>query len=437
MRINRFALALVALLGSTACDLDRQNPNAPTEEAIFGTRAGIIALAIGLQAGFGAGIDDFVYPGGLISDELGTPTGALQSYKDAELGVLSDTYDAVETPWRSHYQAIKSANDLIAAIGAGTVTLGDSTRSGILTIAYLFKAMALGELFQQYPQIIVDPQNTPAVYVDRSTALGRVLALLDSALIQFNTVRPGNEFNTQIRNGGVDVRNTILAMQARYYRIGNNWNGALAAANLVDTGVVSVMRFSDNAINPIFDLSSRAGYVRPRDTLRVVAEPGDARIAFHLTGPTVQGTYRPLRTFTQYQTAPTSIAFYWPGEVLLIRAEAKANTGDLVGAGNDVNTVRTRCGGAANQPKACLLPLLPTDLATPAQIIAEVYRQRKFELFATGLRWEDTRRLGLVSATSAFAKRCWLLYPNSQRNTDAANTPPNPSGDPPTSMSGC
>jgi hypothetical protein len=121
---------------------------------------------------------------------------------------------------------------------------------------------------------------------------------------------------------------------------------------------------------------------------------------------------------------------------MLIKAEAYANTGQLVLAADQVNYVRTRCGGTTNQPKACLPALLPTSLATQAQILAEIYNQRKYELFATGLRWEDVRRQSLVSATSAFAKRCWLLYPNSERNTEP-NVPPNPSGDPPATPSNC
>jgi hypothetical protein len=121
---------------------------------------------------------------------------------------------------------------------------------------------------------------------------------------------------------------------------------------------------------------------------------------------------------------------------MLIKAEAYANTGQLALAAAQVNYVRTRCGGTNNQPKACLQALPPASLSTQAQIIAEIYNQRKFELFATGLRWEDVRRQGLVSQTSPFAKRCWLLYPSSERNTEP-NVPANPTGDPPTAPSKC
>ena len=58
------------------------------------------------------------------------------------------------------------------------------------------------------------------------------------------------------------------------------------------------------------------------------------------------------------------------------------------------------------------MPATPAPLAgqlNATDLRAEIYRNRRFELFATGLRWEDTRRLGQVGRTFA-GKRCWLLY---------------------------
>ena len=426
-------LALAVITALSGCNLDETNPNAPTQSTILGSREGVTALAIGLQARFGSGMSSFIFPGGLISDEFGTPIGALQSYKDAEVGALADTYDAVELPWRSHYQTIKTADDLIA--NAPLVSLGDETLSGVLGMSYLLKAASLGDLVQLYQKIVITPGSEPLAFVDRPTALVNILGMLDTALVQNNRFATRSVFDASIRAKGFDIRNTILAMQARYQRLAGNWSAALAAANQVDTSVVAVMPFSDQAINPIFDLSARSSYVRPRDTLRLVAEAGDARVAFNLTGATVAGTVRPIRSFTQFSATTSPIAFYWPGEIMLIKAEAWANTGQLALAAAQVNYVRTRCGGASNQPKACLPALPLASLATQSQIIAEIYKQRKFELFGTGLRWEDVRRQGLVSATSPFAKRCWLLYPNSERNTEPS-VPANPA-DPPATLSSC
>jgi hypothetical protein len=428
------AICLVALATAGACNLDRNNPNAPSQETILNSREGIVALAVGLQARFGSGMASFIYPGGLISDELGTPIAALQSYKDAEVGALADTYNAVEEPWATHYQTIKTADDLIN--NARNVVLGPETESGILSIAYLLKGASLGDLLQQYQQIVVRPESANPPFVDRPTAIAAVLSLLDSALAEHTKFNTRTEFDGTIKANTFNVRNTIYAMQARYNRLANNWTAALAAANQVDTSVVSLMPFSPQAVNPVFDLTAVSSYIRPRDTVRVIAESGDARIPFFITGATVAGTVRPIRSFANVTTNSSPLAFYWPGEIMLIKAEAWANTNQLALAAQMVNYVRTRCGGAANQPKACLPALPLSSLTTKEQIIAEIYKQRKFELYSTGLRWEDVRRQGLVSATSPFAKRCWLLYPNSERATNTS-VPGNPPTDPPTALSTC
>jgi hypothetical protein len=430
---SRYTIAFAAAAMLAGCNLDKTNPNAPSQGTILTSRDGIVALAVGLQGRYATGMAYFIYPSGLISDELGTPIAALQSYKDAEVGALADTYGVVEDPWTTHYQTIKSADDLIA--NAPGVELGPETLSGILSISYLLKAASLGELIQQYQKIIINPQDASPTFVDRPTALTAVLALLDSALTQNSRFTTRTEFDGSIKAAGFNVRNTILAMQARYYRLANNWPAALAAASAADTSVVSFMNFSDAAINPVFDLSSRSSYVRPRDTVRVIAEPGDARIAYFITGATVTGTVRPIRSFANFSATTSPIPFYYPGELMLIKAEAWANTGQLALAAAQVNYVRTRCGGTANQPKACLPALPAASLTTKEQIIAEIYKQRKFELYATGLRWEDVRRQGLVAASSPFAKLCWLLYPNSERATNP-NVPPNPT-DPPATFSSC
>lgn len=421
---NRHMWLLAGSVTLAACTLDLTNPNVPTEQDILTSREGIVALAIGLQARYGAGMMDFIYPGALVTDELGATAAALPSYKDVEAGAsMVNTFDAVETPWRSHYRSIKTANDLI--LNAANVPLGDSTLSGILTISYLFKAMSLGELLQLYKEIPLNTyQIAEPVFVDRATALASVLALLDSARVQYNTVRPGSEFNNAIRTTGLDLRNTIFAMLARYRRIAGDDAGALTATDSVDLAVLSVMPFSDQAINPIHDLSNRAGYVKPVDSLRVQAESGDARAAFHTAVAAINGNIQALDNFSQYAANGASVPFYYPGEISLIRAEAYLNQNDLVNARTAVNAVRTKCGGSLAEPKACLAALPDSLLDTAPELLAEIYRQRRFELFATGLRWEDARRLGQVGAGS-LAHRCWLLYPLSERNVNT-NVPADP-----------
>lgn len=430
MRISRLALLVAAMVTGAACNLDLTNPNAPTEKEILETRDGIVALAIGLQARYAAGMMDFIYPGGLVTDELGATPAALPSYKDVETGApMVNTFDAVQVAWGSHYRTIKTANDLIH--NAANVGLGDSTLSGILTIAYLFKAMSLGELLQLYKEMPTATYGLeePA-FVSRATALAHVLALLDSAITQYRSVLPGGEFNTAIRASvttgtGLDVRHTIFAMTARYQRLAGNAEAARDAADSVDLAVISAMPFTEQAVNPIHDLSNRTGYVKPVDSVRLQAEAGDGRIAYLVKDTVITGNVQALDRFQQHITNSTPVPFYLPGEVMLIRAEALLDLADIPGARAAVNAVRTKCGLPANQPKACLTALADTLLDTDTEVRSEIYRQRRYELFATGLRWEDARRLGSVGTGGGIAHRCWLLYPQSERNVNP-NVPADP-----------
>ena len=145
----------------------------------------------------------------------------------------------------------------------------------------------------------------------------------------------------------------------------------------------------------------------------------------------------PLDEFNRYANRSAPIPFYYPGEIALIRAEALTNLGRLPEAADAVNAVRTKCNAApTGDPEACLPPLPLASLATPAELLAEIYTQRRFELFATGLRWEDVRRLGQVGAGLS-AQRCWLLYPDSERQTNP-QTPADPeSPDAPSGPKSC
>ena len=102
------------------------------------------------------------------------------------------------------------------------------------------------------------------------------------------------------------------------------------------------------------------------------------------------------------------------------------NLNQLAEAKAVLDSVRTDCPGrVATDPNACLPP--SNAALTRDALLADIYEQRRFELFATGLRWEDTRRLGAVGA-GAPGKRCWLLYTIGERNANPANVPPDPEG---------
>jgi hypothetical protein len=116
---------------------------------------------------------------------------------------------------------------------------------------------------------------------------------------------------------------------------------------------------------------------------------------------------------------------YFPDEALLIKAEALANQNQLAAAQAALDSVRTDCTGGRgiDDPKACL-PALAGQQLTQAQLLTEIYVQRRYELLGTGLRWEDARRRNAVRGPTAApavpvdGQRCWLPYAIGDRNAN-------------------
>jgi hypothetical protein len=430
---------LASCLGLVACDLDTTNPNAPTQETVVANAEGLMALGVGLQARFGSSTGALIYAAGLLTQELGAIGTAFSTISDAEGGTVLPNAGFVADVWNSSYRTIKTANDII--FNADNIVMPAGTRSGLLGMAYLFKAAAIGELTQAFDSVAIDTYNDPTpAFVDRQTALDYVVALLDSAQLAYAASAPSAQFTSQVLAAGLNIPNTILAYKARYYRLLGDWTRALATADSVSRSVFSVLPFSAQAPNPLFTLSSGSSGVLPRDTLRT-ADPTEAlRMAYFVRDTAIEGRIgTPLDRWVVFATNASPIPTYYPDEVLLIKAEALVHLTRLTEAQAVLDSVRTDCpnaGRVTTDPGPCLAPLV--GALTADQLLAEIYRNRRYELFATGLGWEDLRRRGLVGATSA-AKRCWLPYPVGERNANPDNVPEDdPEGpEPPADNAAC
>jgi SusD family. len=108
----------------------------------------------------------------------------------------------------------------------------------------------------------------------------------------------------------------------------------------------------------------------------------------------------------------------------LIKAEALANQNNLAGSQAALDSVRTDCTGGRglDDPKACLPPL--SGQLGKTDLLTEIYLQRRYELFGTGLRWEDSRRRNLIRGpvaapnVPADGQKCWLPYAIGDRNAN-------------------
>lgn len=399
MKIRRFGvLALGAALALAACDMDLTDPNFPTEDDAISSPRNLGLVAIGLQAEYGNQLVDPVYSIGLATDEIGAGRATFDSYQRADRGepITGDDGPATE-PWSGQYDVIRTANVLIE--NAPTVGFGPATTSGILALAKLYKAMALGNLYQIYERapIHVDPTDSHAVFASRTEVIAEVLRLLGEARQHVTGTPPSAEFRSTILAPGFDLENTIDAMLARYNLMAGNLDAALTAAERVNLGVLSVHRFSSSDVNPLWNLwynSGNAYQMRAKQSFRLEAEAGDGRVAYWVSPDTIPGVTGRLDQIVRYNTAPVSFPVYLPGEMRLIIAEVHARQDRLPEALARVNEVRTQCSSPVAEPLACLPALTLDDVPSQPAMLAEILRQRRYELYLQGLRWSDLRRFG-------------------------------------------
>lgn len=415
--MNRYMWPLASLLGAAAlggCTLEFDNPNEPTETDVFTSGEGIRAVAVGLQAEYSDQVGDPIYVTGLVTEEIGAADGTFASYQDADHGrPIDNTTDVAGAPWRGQYRVVKLANELIQVTPDAPLAAG--TKSGILAMAKLYKAMALGNLIQMYERIPLRVEGTTqdAPFEDRATVLAEILRLLQEARAHLQQTAPSAEFNNTVKAPGFDLQNTIDAMTARYALIAGNHALALEAAQRVNPGVVSEMRFSSIDRNPLYNLWYRSGNayrMRPEQAFRLQAEAGDRRVDFWVKAANIDGGEgQRLDDFVKYSADTDPIPFYLPDEMRLIQAEVYARTNRLAEARALVNAVRTQCTPAvAGDPAPCLPALSEAQLATREAILAEILKQRRYELYLQNLRWEDLRRFG------APVKYPWNQYPLSE-----------------------
>ncbi len=449
MRMIKRCVVALAATALGACSLDLQNPNSPTQEQVTSSPDGVIALATGLQGRFAASYFNYAYMAGLVTDEFAATSAALISISDAEQGLAPPGTGIADNVFNSVYRTVRTADELLAGADRLSGSFEAGTRSGLKALAFTLKAEALGEAIQSYQKVPVNTYGVTApVYVTRAEALPVVRALLDSAATTIAGTAPSAFFNASILTPGVSLANMIQMYRARYARMANDDATALTAANLVarsGTAAISSLTYPAPGVNPWSNVTGGTNGIAVRRGYRMSMLPQDQRFNFFvIPSTTLTGriTTTPLDPFsTRYAVSAATQLVYFPDEALLIKAEALANQGNLTEAQAALDSVRTDCTGGRglDDPKACL-PALSGTL-TQAQLLTEIYVQRRYELLGSGLRWEDSRRRTAIRGPIAAptlpvdGQRCWLPYAIGDRNANS-NVPPDPT-EPATFPAGC
>lgn len=415
---------LLSVLALSACDLDIENPNDPTEEEVLSNLEGIIALSVGMQGLFASSVEDFVLVPALVSDEWGTRSRALISYISLMTGENFDQgFEVVEAPFANAYAVIRSANNVLRTVP--NLNAGAGLSAGMTSLAKLYKGMSLGMIIMQYERVPVNVSGSTPAPEPRAAVLDSVIALLESARADLqgvpDTALAG--FRARVLGKGFDLDNTINAMLARYYLLAGKNAEAIAAADRVNLAKLSVLTYEGVTTNPIYSLSVVAQYVAGLRSFADQAEPGDKRPAYWLNLTAARPPANPADTvlvlFRKYAAPTDAFPVYLPDEMRLIKAEALARQGNLPAAIQLINQVRTQTSSAVDEPVAGLPPVTAATLTTQSAVLRQIAYERRYELYAQGLRWEDFRRLP-QPVNNALAFTGFLPLPTQECQTNPA-----------------
>ncbi|MGH7480721.1 MAG: RagB/SusD family nutrient uptake outer membrane protein [Longimicrobiales bacterium] len=392
---------LLLSLSTVSCDLDLENPNAPTEEEVLTSVDGILQLAVGMQGELAGSIEEYVVTNSLITDEWGTRTAALASYGSLVDGTVDRSFGVVEAPWFSSYRVVKEANRLIDNVG--NVPISAPNQDAIRALANLYKGMAFGWLALEFAEAPIDVSVEFPTPVSRDAVLDEALRVLEEARTGFAAIQSENTdlFETRVLAEDFSVTDVTNAMLARYYLVDGEYQQAIDAAERVDLTTLSVFSYPTPDENPIQDLAFDAAYVWALEDFLDDAEPGDQRVAFWVdvdaepedAKPPSEGLLYPLE---QYSTNNDPFPVYLPDEMKLIMAEAHVRLGNFAEALSLINEVRTQTSSTVEEPVAGLSPVV---LVTEEDLLTQIAYERRYELYMQGLRWDDTRRLDAQAST--------------------------------------
>ena len=253
--------------------------------------------------------------------------------------------------------------------------------------------------------VSADPSAPLGAIVSKADALTRIVAMLDEARVHLQAA--GSAFVFLLHSGftGFSTPSTFLqvnrAITARTEVYRQQWTSALTAINesFIDATTATAANLARGAyhvysttsgdiINPLFDQTPTRFYVHPSilngAQTRVNGEPdlrltSKSAVGTSRVTVTVQGTHK----FMNYPTNVSPVPIIKNEELILLRAEARYQSGDVTGALADINFVRVNSGGLA--------PL--AGFADANAFVTELLYNRTYSLlFEAGHRWVDHRR---------------------------------------------
>lgn len=381
-----------------ACEKDFNNINQAAEDQVLTTKEGLLAASIGMTQHFATStLAPIVEVPALTTRELGNLSTFLTPSELVAGGQgLPEDNAGTTRLWSRLLRDKGVAESILANVDAIDMEAG--TKSGLKAYAKFFKAMTLGYLIQNFEQAPIDNQDDgQAVFSNRTAVLTECISLLASAKTDLNTAM-SDEFLATIPD--LDLPNMINAFSARYNLMAGNYSAAITSADAVDLTSKSTWVYDGTSNqNPVWNFTvNNEPDTKPQDNFGLlgdyIPEVGDGRISFYLDSvdetETDYGLHPVDNMLGFFINSSTSIPVYLPGEMLLIKAEAYAMT-DLPNAIAPLNAVREKTDDVFGVNAG--LVAWTGDATNQSDVLNEIYKNRAIELFMTGMRLEDSRRI--------------------------------------------
>ncbi|MDZ7879609.1 MAG: RagB/SusD family nutrient uptake outer membrane protein [Saprospiraceae bacterium] len=421
-------LVFSMVLAQMSCTIkEYTDPSAISDTQVIANVDGLVGLCNGLQLRYSVGRQSPLYQGfsasGLMAGEqkvlnLGNAEEVNLANGGAAVTAANTILSGI---WSQSFLALNEANRILDNLSVAT----DPSVQGVLQgYASIYKAMAFGTLAVYYEKMPVTiGKNQP--FVSREDALRQAVILLENAEKVVGTGAIPTSISGKLVLG-VDLKNTIVALQARYNLMLKDYTKALAAANKVSLTVKSAFKYDAVNTNPIFFVSySNRNVLEPVNRAfglpaALAPDTTDKRIAFYMN-PAASTTVN--LGFGFPKTSLSDIPVYLPGEIRLIKAECLAQS-DLPGATAELNAVIKKKATEDAWGVGADIAAGYTGASTKDAILTQVYRQRCIELAFSGLRFEDSRRLGRpgpeAPAASRERNRNFVPYPQNERDNNTS-----------------
>lgn len=439
LRIKQISLSL--LMGSsvllTSCDKEYINPSTASVPSVTSSVDGLMNLCAGLQRRFTIGRQSPLYTSavGATYSVYGLYTLNIGNTAEKEMetgkGAVTQANAIVSQLWA---QCLLTRTEAETVLNNLNVAADPADKVGLKAYASIFYGLSMGTLSQFFEKIpLVNGLN--ATFSPRAEALQKAITVLESADADLATTNPSAKFLSKIP-AGIDIKNTVKALLARYYNIQSmitgtynaaSGNKALAFAAAASLTVKSEFRFTATTTNPIGEQAATINVFGAIDStlglrngLAPVPAATDPRIGFYIsrTGPT---TF-PLKGF--FANTTSSYPVYLPGEMSLILAENYARQSLFPQSKTALDAVRTKTTdiyGLGAAQAAYSGPLTTVDL------LQDIYKQRRLEMYLSGQELEDARRFGRPAPNAANEERnrTFYPYPSIERDNNT-NTPADP-----------